>query len=94
MKISNEQIKEFKELGYLFIENAFDEEEVKTMTKELPDLYNMDRKEVQREKNGKAVRTIFAAHKFNTICEKISRHPEYCKSSKTIVRRGCLYPSI
>ena len=30
----------------------------------------MDREEVQKEKNGKVVRTIFAAHKFNSICEK------------------------
>ena len=82
MELTSEQIKSFKELGYLFVENAFDAEEVTTMTKELPDLYNLEREEVQKEKNGKAVRTIFAAHKLNDMCEKVSRHPRIVNPAK------------
>jgi len=85
LELSNEQIKSFKELGYLFVENAFDSEEVKNMTKELPGLYNLEREEVQKEKNGKAVRTIFAAHKFNDMCKKVSRHPRIVNPAKQLL---------
>ena len=62
MKLSDEQVKSFKELGYVFIENVFDAEEVEIMNNELPKMYSLDREEVQKEKDGKAVRTVFAAH--------------------------------
>ena len=55
MKLSGEQIKSFKELGYVFIENVFDAAEVKKMNDELPEMYGLDREEVQKEKDGKAV---------------------------------------
>jgi ectoine hydroxylase len=75
MKLSDDQVNSFKELGYVFIENVFNSEEVKKMNDELPKLYNLDREEVQKEKDGKAVRTVFAAHKFSNIYSDLSRHP-------------------
>ena len=75
MKLSDDQVNSFKELGYVFIENVFNSEEVKKMNDELPKLYNLDREEVQKEKDGKAVRTVFAAHKFSSIYSDLSRHP-------------------
>ena len=52
MKLSDEQVKSFKELGYVFIENVFDAEEVEIMNNELPKMYSLDREEVQKEKDG------------------------------------------
>ena len=75
MKLSDEQIKSFKELGYVFIENVFDAAEVKKMNDELPKMYSLDREEVQKEKDGKAVRTVFAAHTFSDVYSNLSRHP-------------------
>ena len=75
MKLSDEQIKSFKELGYVFLENVFDAQEVKKMNDELPKMYSLDREEVQKEKDGKAVRTVFAAHTFSDIYSDLSRHP-------------------
>ena len=49
MKLSDDQVNSFKELGYVFIENVFNSEEVKKMNDELPKLYNLDREEVQKE---------------------------------------------
>ena len=65
MKLTVEQINSFKELGYVFIENVFDSVEVSKMNKELPRLYRMDKEQIQREKDGKAVRTVFAAHELS-----------------------------
>ena len=50
MLLTDDQISSYKELGYLFIENAFDSNEVSKMNKELPSLYNLDRPEIQKEK--------------------------------------------
>jgi ectoine hydroxylase len=90
MKLTNEQINSFKELGYVFIENAFDSGEVKKMNDELPRLYNLDREEIQKEKDGKAIRTVFAAHKFSDIYSDLSRHPRIVKPAMQLLG-GDLY---
>ena len=90
MKLTNEQINSFKELGYVFIENAFDSGEVKKMNDELPRLYNLDREEIQKEKDGKAIRTVFAAHKFSDNYSDLSRHPRIVKPAMQLLG-GDLY---
>ena len=85
MKLSDEQIKSFKELGYVFIENVFDAAEVKKMNDELPEMYGLDREEVQKEKDGKAVRTVFAAHTLNNVYSDLSRHPRIVEPAKQLL---------
>ena len=71
MKLTVEQINSFKELGYVFIENVFDTVEVSKMNKELPRLYSMDKEQIQREKDGKAVRTVLRSINADNIPEII-----------------------
>ena len=85
MKLTVEQINSFKELGYVFIENVFDAVEVSKMNKELPRLYSMDKEQIQREKDGKAVRTVFAAHELSKVFSDLSRHPRIVEPAKQLL---------
>ncbi|MEE8285819.1 MAG: phytanoyl-CoA dioxygenase family protein, partial [Gammaproteobacteria bacterium] len=66
---------EFHEQGYVFLPEVFDAEEVAALTGELDGIFAQDRPENVREKNGKAVRTTFAAHTFNDAFARLGRHP-------------------
>jgi ectoine hydroxylase len=45
------------------------------LKRELPGIFAQDRKENVREKDGKTVRTTFAAHTFNEAFRRLGRHP-------------------
>ena len=75
MNLSETQVSEFHEQGYVFLPEVFDAEEVAALTGELDDIFAQDRPENVREKNGKAVRTTFAAHTFNDAFARLGRHP-------------------
>ena len=64
MKLTEQQIKEFDQSGYLFFPNAFSVEETKVLKQAATDVYQQQREEVWREKTGVA-RTAFAAHTYN-----------------------------
>ena len=74
MKLSEAQIKEFDESGYLFFPNAFSAEEVKILKQAATDVYGQQREEVWRETSGVA-RTAFAAHTYNDAFRRLGAHP-------------------
>jgi ectoine hydroxylase len=73
--LSNEQITQFEQEGYIFLPSVFTEQEVQVMQRELPGIFSQQRPEVWREKDGKAVRTAFAAHHYNEAFRLLSQHP-------------------
>ena len=75
MNLSETQVSEFHEQGYVFLPEVFHAEEVAALTGELDGIFAQDRPENVREKNGKAVRTTFAAHTFNDAFARLGRHP-------------------
>ena len=70
MELTKEQVKSFKEAGYVFIEDLFKLEEIELMNNEAKTIYDIERPEIVKEKNGKAIRTVFGAHTFNNIFSK------------------------
>ena len=64
MKLSDQQLKQFDEEGYLFFPGMFSEAEAQLLKSEADAVYAMEREEVWREKSGVA-RTAFAAHTYN-----------------------------
>jgi ectoine hydroxylase len=74
MKLTPEQLKDFDELGYVFLPECFSEEEVAVLRQEAENIYKTDRKEVWREKSG-APRTAFAAHTYNEAFRLLGAHP-------------------
>jgi len=75
MNLSDTQVSEFHQQGYVFLPGIFNADEVAALTRELEGIFAQDRPENVREKNGRAVRTTFAAHTFNEAFARLGRHP-------------------
>lgn len=75
MKLSESQVSEFQEQGYVFLPEIFSADEVGVLKAQLDGIFSQDRPENVREKNGRAVRTTFAAHTFNEAFARLGRHP-------------------
>jgi ectoine hydroxylase len=75
MNLSETQVSEFHEQGYVFLPDVFNAHEVAALTGELDGIFAQDRPENVREKNGRAVRTTFAAHTFNDVFARLGKHP-------------------
>jgi len=75
MPLTNQQLNEFEELGYLFIPDVFSPQEIQTLYGELPGIFAQDRVENVREKGTQSVRTSFAAHTFNQAFGYLGKHP-------------------
>lgn len=75
MNLSDTQVSEFHQQGYVFLPDIFNADEVAALTRELEGIFAQDRPENVREKNGRAVRTTFAAHTFNEAFARLGRHP-------------------
>jgi ectoine hydroxylase len=75
MNLSEPQIATFRDQGYLLLPNVFSSGEIATLNAELEGIFSQDRPENVREKNGRAVRTTFAAHTFNEAYARLGRHP-------------------
>ena len=74
MLLTDEQLREFDETGYLFLPNLFTADEAAVLKRESGAVYATDRKEVWREASGVA-RTAFAAHKYNEAFRRLGAHP-------------------
>jgi L-proline 4-hydroxylase len=75
MRLNEQQIAVFEEQGYLFFPDTFDPAEVAVLRAEVPGIFAQERDEVWREKDGKAVRTAFAAHTYNEAFARLAAHP-------------------
>ena len=75
MKLSEEQVAEFNEQGFVFVSELFSRAEVDVLMAEVAGLFAEDRRENVREKQGGVVRTNFAAHTYNDAYRRLSRHP-------------------
>lgn len=84
MKLTQEQMDHFNEEGYILLTSLFNREEAELMKSRLPLVQAQERSEVVREKNG-AVRTVFAAHKFDKIFERVSKHPRLIDPARQLL---------
>ena len=74
MKLTDTQIAEFEEQGYLFLPDVFSREEAAVLRRAADEVYAFEREEVWRESSGVA-RTAFAAHTYNEAFGRLGRHP-------------------
>ena len=75
MKLSEAQIQAFNEQGYVFLPEVFTRKEIAVLVDEVPGIFAQAREENVREKDGRTVRTTFAAHTFNDAFARLGRHP-------------------
>jgi len=74
MQLTPEQLTQFDKEGYLFFPDLFSPEEAAFLKAEALKIYQLEREEVWREKNGTA-RTAFAAHTYNEGFRCLGAHP-------------------
>ena len=74
MQLTQAQLSEFDEAGWLFLPDCFSAEEVAVLRTEAETIYASDREQVWREKSG-APRTAFAAHAYNDGFAILGSHP-------------------
>jgi ectoine hydroxylase len=83
MRLTPEQIETFRTEGWLFLPELFDAEEVDLLRREAVSIYDEQRPEVWREKNG-APRTAFAAHTYNEAFRLLGAHPRLINAVEQI----------
>lgn len=74
MRLTSGQIEQFHTEGWLLLPDLFTEEEVDLLRREAVAIYDQQRPEVWREKDG-SPRTAFAAHKYNEAFRLLGAHP-------------------
>ncbi|VVO43921.1 phytanoyl-CoA dioxygenase family protein [Pseudomonas fluorescens] len=84
MKLTQEQIKAYDEEGYILLPSLFSQQEAALMKSRLPALYQMNRDEVVKEKNG-VVRTVFAAHTFDEVFARVASHPRLIDPARQLL---------
>lgn len=67
MRLTPQQLKEFDELGYIFLPDCFPEAEVEALRQASAEIFSQQREEIWREKDG-TPRTAFACHQYNEAC--------------------------
>jgi len=72
--LTDQQVRQFHEEGYLFLPETFTTEECAVLREEAEAIYRQHRPEIWREKSG-APRTAFAAHLYNEAFGLLARHP-------------------
>jgi len=75
VKLTEQQLEQFNTEGWILLPGLFRQQEIDVLKGELPKIFAMRREEVWREKDGKAVRTAFAAHTYNEAFRRLGRHP-------------------
>ena len=66
MQLSEAELKQFDEEGYLFFPERFTSVEARILKSAADDVYQLEREEVWRESSGVA-RTAFAAHQYLSL---------------------------
>jgi ectoine hydroxylase len=91
MKLTQAQIAEFEEQGYLFIPEVFSAEEMALLNGELPGIFAQTREEVIREKDSQAPRTAFYVQTWNPVFALLARHPRLVEPGMQLLGSDKLY---
>ncbi len=84
MQLTDSELAEFDENGFLFKPGAFSTEEAAVLRQAAAQVYAMERKEVWREKTG-APRTAFAAHTYNEAFRRLGAHPRLIEPVRQVL---------
>ena len=87
MKLSDENLLEFQDEGYVFLPECFSRGEAAMLLEEAQAIYATDREEVWREDSG-AARTAFAAHTYSEPYRRLGAHPRLIEPIMQILGEG------
>ena len=85
MKLTDRQIAQFRDDGFLILPSLFSPDEVEVLKAELPRLFAERRPENFREKRSDAVRTAMALHRRSDVYARLVRHPRLVEPARQIL---------
>ena len=85
LKLTDEQLRQFEDEGYLFLPDVFGRSETDLLLNEAHEVFACDRKEVVRERDGRTARTAFAAQHYNEAYRRLARHPRLVRPGEQIL---------
>ena len=91
MKLTQAQIAQFEDEGYLFIPNLFSPAEMTLLQGELPGIFAQVREEVVREKGSQAPRSAFYVQHWNPVFAQLARHPRLVEPGMQLLGSDRLY---
>lgn len=91
MRLSEEQLRQMDEQGFLIIPGLFSLSEVEILRAHQEALFQEERPENIREKHSGEVRTAFALHRRDEAFAELSRHPRLIEPAQQILRDEALY---
>ncbi|MGQ0676904.1 MAG: phytanoyl-CoA dioxygenase family protein [Rhodospirillales bacterium] len=91
MKLTQDQLRQFDELGYLFLPRMFSAEEMDVLNAEVPALLAENRQEVVREKGAEAPRSAFYVQTWNPVYAALARHPRLVEPGMQILGSDKVY---
>jgi len=74
MQLSDAQVRQFEQDGYLFLPDLFRPEEVATLTAEIPRIFALERKEILRAETGET-RLALAMDRYSEAFRRLLHHP-------------------
>lgn len=87
MQLSDAEIAEFEEQGYLFFPGLLGESEVKTLQEAMPEILNRRGPEVVREKgDSDAAKLVFGAHMYSEPFRRLSLLPRILNPVRQILK--------
>jgi len=75
MCLTNDEMKLYKEQGYLFMPALFSRTEVEIMKEQLPTVFAEASPRRILEKQGNMVRSVYGLHRTNEVFKRLSQHP-------------------
>jgi len=79
VKLTKDQREQFASEGWLLLPDLLCDAEIDVLKNELPRIFELNREEVWRERDGESVRTAFAAHHYSEVFGRLGRHPHLIK---------------
>ena len=90
MLLTDEQVEEYEERGFLFFPRLFSADEINRLHKALPGVLDAERLEVDRENTSGELRCAFACHTYDDTFSRLSKHPKIIKPVRQLLK-GDIY---
>jgi hypothetical protein len=85
MSVTDDQVRSFREDGYLFLPGCFSSEELDEMKAELPAIFSEDSPGRVLEKETGQVRSVYGSHQTNEVFSQVVRDPRVLEPARRIL---------
>jgi L-proline 4-hydroxylase len=85
MRLTTDQLKHYKEAGFLLLPECFSTDEVARMKSQLNPIFSKDSPRRVVEKEGGIVRSVYGSHNDNEVFRRLSCHPRIVEPSRQII---------